>query len=242
MMIFQKLEIKNIKKCQENINKYSSDETLQDIVKSKLYLASFKIFRNYTNDSDKEFIRFLKNTPENATDSYDTGYACKINDKLWAICRNDEIGEAKQVPLLKNKVWIDLSKYDQLNEDVDYVYETEILINPEVSELHRYIKRNKEYRAYIYGVNFYVWNTDTDLMHDEVCEELNIPETGLRFFIVQGKPTFWDYQVDASTFDSEEIKDYYDLAYEADSNLVFKKYFPNESFKLQMDELFKDEL
>ena len=100
-------------------NKYENDEVLQDIIKSKLYLASFKIFRNYTNDSDEEFIKFLTNIPENATDGYSYGYVCKINDKLWAICRNDEIGEAKQVPLLQNKTWINLEDNTQINESVN---------------------------------------------------------------------------------------------------------------------------
>ena len=100
-------------------NKYENDEVLQDIIKSKLYLASFKIFRNYTNDSDEEFIRFLTNIPENATDGYSYGYACKINDKLWAICRDDEIGEAKQVPLLQNKTWFNLKDNTQINESVN---------------------------------------------------------------------------------------------------------------------------
>ena len=100
-------------------NKYENDEVLQDIIKSKLYLASFKIFRNYTNDSDEEFIRFLTNIPENATDGYSYGYACKINDKLWAICRDDEIGEAKQVPLLQNKTWVNLEDNTQINESVN---------------------------------------------------------------------------------------------------------------------------
>ena len=100
-------------------NKYENDEVLQDIIKSKLYLASFKIFRNYTNDSDEEFINFLRNIPENATDGYDYGYVCKINDKLWAICRDDEIGEAKQVPLLQNKTWINLKDNTQINESVN---------------------------------------------------------------------------------------------------------------------------
>lgn len=100
-------------------NKYENDEVLQDIIKSKIYLATFKIFRNYTNDSDEEFIRFLTNIPENATDGYSYGYVCKINNKLWAICRDDEIGEAKQVPLLQNKTWINLKDNIQINESVN---------------------------------------------------------------------------------------------------------------------------
>ena len=92
---------------------------MQDIIKSKIYLASFKIFRNYTNESDEEFIKLLRKMPENKSDSYSNGYLCKINDKLWAICRDDEIGEAKQVPLLQNKNWINLSKQKPLKESVN---------------------------------------------------------------------------------------------------------------------------
>ena len=108
----------NIKEIKDN--KYADEIVLQDIIKSKLYLASFKIFRNNSKESDMNFLNHIMNMPENKTDGYSTGYACKINDSMWALCREDEMPEAKQCPLLQNKTWYELSNgITQLNEDVN---------------------------------------------------------------------------------------------------------------------------
>lgn len=99
-------------------NKYADDDVLHDIIVDELYLSYFKVYRN--NDlSDEEFIKTLSEIPDNKVDGYGSGYICKLTDNLWAVCRDDEISEALQVPLLKDKEWIDLSKNKQLNESAD---------------------------------------------------------------------------------------------------------------------------
>ena len=134
--------------------------------------------------------------------------------------------------------WITFYNKLPLTEDVEYIEDTEILINPTPEEAHRFIKANQKYRAYILKNDFFIWNTKDDVTHEEVCEELHISEDGYRFFVVNKIATFFDYIPNPETFTEEEKRDYYRWARELDNNQVFQVYFPNQSLEAQLDMTF----
>lgn len=91
-----------------------------------LDLITFKIFRNMETDTDEQFLEFLVRLPDNWTDDYSEGFACKLNNTTWAICRYNELNKIKQIPIFNGKEWISLKEINEkLSEDEEELNESQ---------------------------------------------------------------------------------------------------------------------